>query len=182
MMLNTNREIQGNNFIFGTRAVIEAIEAGKEIEKVLIQKNLNNDLIKELVSKMKSLRIPFTNVPIEKLNRISRKNHQGVISYLSPIQFQSIDHIIESSFSKGNDPLLVILDRITDVRNLGAIARTMECLGADAMVIQSRGNALIGGDAMKTSAGALNILPVCREENLKKTITDLKASGVRIVG
>jgi 23S rRNA (guanosine2251-2'-O)-methyltransferase len=180
-MAETSREIKGNNFIFGTRAVIEAIEAGKEIEKVLIQKNLNNDLIKELVSKMKSMRIPFTNVPIEKLNRISRKNHQGVISYLSPIQFQSLDHIIESSFSKGNDPLLVILDRITDVRNFGAIARTMECLGADAMVIQSRGNALIGGDAMKTSAGALNILPVCREENLKKTITELKASGIRIV-
>lgn len=180
-MTETNREIKGNNFIFGTRAVIEAIEAGKEIEKVLIQKNLNNDLIKELLSKMKSLRIPFTYVPIEKLNRISRKNHQGVISYLSPIQFQSLDNIIESSFSKGNDPLLVILDRITDVRNFGAIARTMECLGADAMVIQSRGNALIGGDAMKTSAGALNILPVCREENLKKTITELKSSGIRIV-
>jgi len=181
-MHNSNKGIQGNNFIFGTRAVIEAINAGKEIEKVLIQKNLQNDLIKELVSKMKSLKIPFTNVPLEKLNRISRRNHQGVISYLSPIQFQSLDHIIETSFSMAKDPLLVILDRITDVRNFGAIARTMECMKADALVIQSRGNALIGGDAMKTSAGALNILPVCREENLKKAIIDLKASGIRIVG
>ena len=181
-MHNTNKGIQGNNFIFGTRAVIEAINAGKEIEKVLMQKNLQNDLIKELVSKMKSLKIPFTNVPLEKLNRISRRNHQGVISYLSPIQFQSLDHIIETSFSMAKDPLLVILDRITDVRNFGAIARTMECMKADALVIQSRGNALIGGDAMKTSAGALNVLPVCREENLKKTIIDLKASGIRIVG
>jgi len=181
-MHNTNKGIQGNNFIFGTRAVIEAINAGKEIEKVLMQKNLQNDLIKELVSKMKSLKIPFTNVPLEKLNRISRRNHQGVISYLSPIQFQSLDHIIETSFSMAKDPLLVILDRITDVRNFGAIARTMECMKADALVIQSRGNALIGGDAMKTSAGALNILPVCREENLKKAIIDLKASGIRIVG
>lgn len=181
-MQNTDTRIQGNNFIFGTRAVIEAIDAGKEIEKVLIQKNLQNDLIKELVAKMKSLKIPFTNVPLEKLNRVSRKNHQGVISYLSPIQFQSLDNIIETSYSKGKDPFLMILDRITDVRNLGAIARTMECLSADALVIQSRGNALIGGDAMKTSAGALNVLPVCREENLKSTITDLKASGIRIVG
>jgi len=181
-MHNSNKGIQGNNFIFGTRAVIEAINAGKEIEKVLMQKNLQNDLIKELVSKMKSLKIPFTNVPLEKLNRISRRNHQGVISYLSPIQFQSLDHIIETSFSMAKDPLLVILDRITDVRNFGAIARTMECMKADALVIQSRGNALIGGDAMKTSAGALNILPVCREENLKKAIIDLKASGIRIVG
>ena len=173
--------IQGGNFIFGTRAVIEAIDAGKEIEKVLLQKNIQNDLILELVPKMKGLKIPFTKVPIEKLNRISRKNHQGVIAYLSPIQFQSLEHIIETAFSRGKDPFLLILDRITDVRNLGAIARTMECVGADALVMQSRGNALIGGDAMKTSAGALNVLPVCREENLKKTIVDLKASGISVV-
>lgn len=182
MISNSKNEPQGNNFIFGTRAVIEAIDAGKEVEKVLIQKNLQNELIKELLSKLKSYRIPFSKVPIDRLNRLSRKNHQGVISYISPIQFQSLDHIIESTYAKGKDPFLVILDRITDVRNFGAIARTMECIGSDALVIQSRGNALIGGDAMKTSAGALNLLPVCREENLKKTITDLKASGIRIIG
>lgn len=173
---------QGGNFIFGTRAVMEAIDAGKEIEKVLVQKNLQNELIKDLTTKMKSLRIPFTKVPLERLNRISRKNHQGVISFVSPIQFQSLDNIIETAFSSGKDPFLVILDRITDVRNFGAIARTMECLGADALVIQDRGNALIGGDAMKTSAGALNVLPVCRQENLKETIRELKASGIAIVG
>ena len=181
-MKNNETGIKGNNFIFGTRAVIEAIDAGKEIERVLIQKNLQNELSKELISKMKSLKIPFSKVPLEKLNRLSRKNHQGVISYLSPIQFQSLDHIIELAYSKGTDPFLVILDRITDVRNFGAIARTMECLGADAMVIQSRGNALIGGDAMKTSAGALNLLPICREDNLKETIDYLKSSGICIVG
>lgn len=181
-MINSKKGIQGNNFIFGTRAVIEAIEAGKELERVLIQKNLSNELIRELISKCKTLKIPFTNVPVEKLNRLSKKNHQGVIAYVSPIQFSSLDHIIESCYSKGKDPFLMILDRITDVRNFGAIARTMECLGADALVIQSRGNALIGGDAMKTSAGALNLLPVCRQENLKQTINNLKASGIRIVG
>ena len=181
-MIKNNTGIQGNNYIFGTRAVIEAIEAGKEIERILIQKNLQNELIRELVSKSKNVKVPFTKVPVEKLNRISRKNHQGVIAYLSPIQFRSLDHIIESAFTKGKDPFLVILDRITDVRNLGAIARTMECMGADALVIQSRGNALIGGDAMKTSAGALNLLPVCREENLKYTISTMKHSGIRIIG
>lgn len=181
-MIKTDKGIQGNNFIFGTRAVIEAIEAGKEIERILIQKNLQNELIKELISKSKSIKVPFSKVPVEKLNRISRKNHQGVIAYLSPIPFSSLDHIIESAYTKGKDPFLVILDRITDVRNFGAIARTMECIGADALVIQSRGNALIGGDAMKTSAGALNLLPVCREENLKQTISTLKNSGIRIIG
>ena len=155
---------------------------GKEVEKVFVQKSLQNELIKELISKMKSLKIPFSQVPLEKLNRLTKKNHQGAICYISPIQFSSLDHIIETAFSKGKDPFLVILDRITDVRNFGAIARTLECVGADALIIQSRGNALIGGDAMKTSAGALNILPVCREENLKECIKNLKASGIRIVG
>ena len=175
-------QTKGNNFIFGTRAVMEAIDAGKDVEKILIQKNLQNDLIKELTDKARALKVPFVRVPIEKLNRISRKNHQGVISYLSPIQFSSLDHVVESAYSNGRDPFIIILDRITDVRNFGAIARTAECIGSDALVIQSRGNALIGGDAMKTSAGALNHLPVCREENLKLTISSLKASGIRVVG
>lgn len=170
------------NFIYGTRTALEAIDAGKEIEKVFIQKDLRNELIKKLISNLKNLNIPISQVPVEKLNSISRKNHQGVICFISPIQFKSLDNIIESAYSSGKDPFLVILDRVTDVRNFGAIARTMECAGADAMVIQSRGNAMISGDAMKTSAGALNILPVCREENLKETIQNLKASGIRVVG
>jgi 23S rRNA (guanosine2251-2'-O)-methyltransferase len=170
------------DFIYGTRVVLEAIDAGKEIEKVLIQKDLRNDLIKQLIAKLNKLNIPFAQVPIEKLNRLTRKNHQGVVSYISPIRYQSLDNIIESVYASGKDPFLVILDRVTDVRNFGAIARTMECAGADALVIQNKGNALIGADAMKTSAGALNILPVCREQNLKHTINGLKASGIRIIG
>jgi len=181
-MRNDSIENLNSNFIFGIHAVTEAIEAGKEIEKVLIQRGIQNEIIKELISKMKGLKITFNQVPLEKLNKITRKNHQGIICYISPIQYYSLDHIIETVYSNGKDPFLVILDRITDVRNFGAIARTMECVGADALVIQSRGNAMIGGDAMKTSAGALNILPVCREENLKNTITNLKASGIRVIG
>lgn len=181
-MDNHNEKLYGNNFIFGTRAILEAIDAGKEIEKVLIQKGLKNELIIGLTSRMKSLKIPFTQVPRERLNRLTRKNHQGAICFISPIQYSSLDNVIETAYSKGKDPFLVILDRITDVRNFGAVARTMECAGADALVLQSKGNALIGGDAMKTSAGALNILPVCREENLKNTIKSLKAQGIRIIG
>jgi 23S rRNA (guanosine2251-2'-O)-methyltransferase len=171
-----------NDFIYGTRAVLEAIDAGKEIEKVLIQKDLRNDLIRQLISKLKDLSIPFNQVPLEKLYRLTRKNHQGVICFISPIQYQSLDHVIESAYAQGKDPFLVILDRVTDVRNFGAIARTMECAGADALVIQSKGNALVGGDAMKTSTGALNLLPVCREENLKNTLNNLKNTGIRVIG
>jgi 23S rRNA (guanosine2251-2'-O)-methyltransferase len=170
------------NFIYGSRAVIEAVDAGQEIEKVLIQKDLRNDLIGQLIYKLKSQNIPYSQVPLEKLNRLTKKNHQGTICFISPINYHSLDHIIEMTYSAGRDPFLVVLDRVTDVRNFGAIARTMECAGTDALVVQNRGNALIGGDAMKTSAGALNILPVCREENLKVTLENLKKSGIRLVG
>lgn len=178
----TKRNSNDHNYIYGIRATLEAIDSGKEIEKVLIQKDLRNDLIRQVITKLKNQKVPYSQVPIEKLNRITRRNHQGIICFISPIQYQSLDHIIESTFSAGREPLLIILDRITDVRNFGAIARTMECAGADALIIQNKGNALLGADAMKTSAGALNILPVCREENLKNTITDLKASGIRVIG
>lgn len=171
-----------SDFIFGTRAVFEAVEAGRDIEKVLVQKDARNDQIRKLIGSLNNRKIPITQVPLEKLNRITRKNHQGVICFLSPIQYASLDHILDAAYSKGQDPLLVVLDRVTDVRNFGAIARTMECAGADAILIQSRGNAMIGADAMKTSAGALNILPVCRVENLKDTILFLKSSGLKIVG
>lgn len=173
---------KGGNFIFGTRTVLETIEAGKEIEKVLIQKGIKNTLIDQLLAELNRLGIPHIRVPLEKLNRITRKNHQGVISYLSPIQFQSIDHIIETAYTKGRDPFLVIIDRITDVRNFGAVVRTAECVGADGILMQSRGNALLGGDAMKTSAGALNLVPICRADNLKSSIVRLKNSGIRLIG
>ena len=170
------------NFIFGIRAVAEAVGSGQEIEKVFIQQGAANEQVRAIKSRLKALGIPFQLVPREKLQRITRKNHQGVICFLSPISFASLDHVVETAFSQGREPLLIILDRITDVRNFGSIARTMECLGADALLIQSRGNAMLGGDAMKASAGALNILPVCRVENLKTTIVRLRESGIRVVG
>jgi 23S rRNA (guanosine2251-2'-O)-methyltransferase len=170
-----------SHFIYGTRAVIESIDSGQEIEKVLIQKDVRNELIQQLKTKLKHHNIPYQQVPREKLFRLTRKNHQGVICFLSPIQYRSLDNVVESSFAEGRDPFLAILDRVTDVRNFGAIARTLECAGIDALVIESKGNAMIGADAVKTSAGALNILPVCRESNLKSTIGHLKKSGLTVI-
>lgn len=169
------------DMIFGTRAVIEAIRSGKEIESLLIQKDLQNDLIKELKETAADFGVTYVRVPVEKLGRVTRKNHQGVVCFLSPIIYASLDNIVSKAFSEGRMPLLVLLDRITDVRNFGAIARTAECIGADAIVIPDRGSARISSDAMKTSAGALNFIPVCREGNLKDTIRYLQESGVQIL-
>jgi len=170
-----------SEFIYGTRAIIEAIQAGKEIDKVLVQKDLKNDLIRELIKLCREHHVPYAQVPIEKLNRVTKKNHQGAICFLSSLTFSSLDNIISETFQKGEIPLLIILDRITDVRNFGAIARTAEGAGIHALIIPSRGNAPTSADAVKTSAGALHYVPVCREENLKDTITYLKESGIHIV-
>ncbi len=169
-------------FIFGIRVIIETIEAGKEIDRLFVQKNLSNPLIKELVQVARAHHVPFVQVPIEKLNRITRKNHQGAVAFLSAIQYASLDNVINEAFQKGDEPFVVILDRITDVRNFGAIARSAECAGAHALIVPSRGSAPANSDAMKTSAGALSHIPVCRSENLKSTLTYLKESGIAVVG
>lgn len=170
-----------NEYVFGTRTVIEAIQSDREIERVFIQKGIQNELQNELIGQLSQLHIPYTRVPLEKLNRITKKNHQGVIAFLSSLSYTSLDHVLESCYSQGKDPLFVILDRITDVRNMGAIARTLEAAGASAMVIESKGNAMLSADAMKTSAGALNYLPVCRVQKLTNTISYLKDHGIQIV-
>ncbi len=167
--------------IYGTRAVIEAIKAGKEIEKVMIQSSLANDLIKELISVARENQVPYTFVPQEKLKKFSTKNHQGVICLLASVTYASLDNLIDLAYSEGREPFLLILDRVTDVRNFGAIARTAECAGVDGIVIGEKGNAPITGDAMKTSAGALNHLSICREKDLKKTMKFLRENGIRII-
>lgn len=169
------------DFVFGTRAVTEAINAGKPIEKILFKKGLNNELFHELYQKIKDAEIPFQFVPIEKINRVTRKNHQGVIALLSPVDFQEIENVLPLIYDSGNDPLLLILDQISDVRNFGAIVRSAECGGVHAVIIPEKGSARINADAAKTSAGALFNVPICRTENLKKTIEFLKESGVKIV-
>ena len=169
------------DYIFGTRAVIEAIRSGKEVDRLFVQKGISNELTSELLDLAKSLNLSVVRAPVEKLNRITRKNHQGAICFLSPINFASLDNIIDQCFGHAKLPLLIILDRITDVRNFGALARTAECAGVDAIIVPDRGSARIGSDAMKTSAGALNFIPICRESNLKKTISFLKNSGIQVI-
>ena len=169
------------DFIFGTRTVIEALHAGKEIDKILVNKELNNDLIKELLGLAKQEGIPVVRVPEAKLNRTTRKNHQGVVAHISSIAYASLDNVIEECFSKGVAPLIMVLDRITDVRNFGAIARTADVAGVHALVIPEKGSAQINADAVKTSAGALNYLPICRVKNLYFTVKDLKKMGMQIV-
>lgn len=167
--------------IYGTRAVIEAIRAGKEIEKIMIQSSLANDLIKELISLAREKHVPYTFIPQEKLKRFSTKNHQGVICLLASVTYASLDNLIDRAYSEGREPFFLILDRVTDVRNFGAIARTAECAGVDGIVIGEKGNAPITSDAMKTSAGALNHLSICREKDLKKTMEFLRENGIRII-
>lgn len=170
-----------DNLIFGTRAVIEAIAAGKEIDKIILQKGLSNQLFNELRKAIQGKDIPLQFVPPEKLNRITTSNHQGVVAFVAEVTYYDVEDMLAQVFEKGKTPLVLILDRITDVRNFGAIARSADCSGVDFIVIPSRGAAQINADAVKTSAGALNRMPVCREENLKDTIEYLKESGLQII-
>ncbi|MHA8063412.1 23S rRNA (guanosine(2251)-2'-O)-methyltransferase RlmB [Aquirufa aurantiipilula] len=174
----TTPKTDNKEFVFGIQSVLETLRAGKEIDRLLVQRELGCIEILELA---KEKGIQVQKVPIEKLNRITRKNHQGAIAFVSAIHYAKIDNVIADTFEKGQTPLILILDRITDVRNFGAIARTAECAGVHAIVIPSRGAAQINADAMKTSSGALNFLPVCREENLISTIEFLQNSGLKVV-
>lgn len=169
------------SIIFGLRPIIEAVKAGKEIDKLLIQNGLKNELFGEMMSLLKKHNIVYQYVPLEKLNRLTTKNHQGVVGYISTIEYNKIEKILPLVFEAGKTPLILILDRITDVRNFGAIARTAECAGVDAIVIPNRGAAQINADAIKTSTGALHTIPVCREENLKDVIMFLRESGLQVI-
>lgn len=167
--------------IFGIRAVIEAVEAGKDIDKVIIKRELQGDLFKELSTVLVAHNIPIQKVPIERINRFTRKNHQGVIAFLSAVSYEKIEDIVPFLYEQGKSPFVLVLDGLTDVRNFGAIARTCEVAGVDAIVIPSRGSVSVNADAVKTSAGALLKIPVCREENLNQAIRFLKDSGLKIV-
>ncbi|HIU56000.1 MAG TPA: 23S rRNA (guanosine(2251)-2'-O)-methyltransferase RlmB [Candidatus Gallibacteroides avistercoris] len=173
--------MEKNEMIFGIRAVIEAVEAGKEIDKVLVKKELQGDLAKELFSVLKDAGVLIQKVPVERLNRITRKNHQGVVAFISSVTYQSLENLIPGLYEEGKVPLLVVLDGITDVRNFGAIARTCECAGVHAIVIPQRGSVTVNADAVKTSAGALHTLPVCRVRNLHEALRFLQNSGIRLV-
>jgi len=170
-----------DNLIYGIHPIIETIKAGKEVEKIFIQKGLQGEHFAELFTLLRECEIPYQHVPIEKLNRITRKNHQGILAFVSSIVYQPIEEIIQSLFEKGENPFILILDRVTDVRNFGAIARTAECAGVHAILIPMQGAAQINADAMKTSAGALNNILVSRSKNIGNSLEFLKNSGLQIV-
>ena len=167
--------------IFGIRTVIEAIVAGKNIDKVFVQKGLQGDLAKELFSLLKKNNITAANVPIERLNRFTKKNHQGVIALVSPIEFQDFENMVINAIESGKTPLFLILDQLSDVRNFGAIIRTAECTGVDGIIIQKKGGAPINADTVKTSAGAVFNIPICKVDHIKDAIFYLQGSGIQVV-
>jgi 23S rRNA (guanosine2251-2'-O)-methyltransferase len=168
-------------FIFGIHPVLEALAEAKEIDKILIMKGLKNDNLHIILRESKKAGLFVQFVPIEKLNRITRKNHQGVIALTSNVEYQNIENILPMIYDKGETPFIIILDRITDVRNMGAIARTAECTGVHAILIPAQNSAQINGDAVKASAGAILRMPIAKSLNLKNDINLLKNSGLQII-
>ncbi|GGB71430.1 23S rRNA (guanosine(2251)-2'-O)-methyltransferase RlmB [Flavobacterium suaedae] len=167
--------------IFGIRAIIEAIQSGSEIDKVFIQKEAQGDLMRELMKLVKKNNINFSYVPVEKLNRLTHNNHQGAVAVISPVSFHDLETLVESVLSKDKTPLFLILDQVSDARNFGAIIRTAECTGVDGIIIQKNGSAPVNGDTVKTSAGAVFNVPICKVEHIKDAIFYLQSSGVQTV-
>jgi 23S rRNA (guanosine2251-2'-O)-methyltransferase len=167
--------------IFGIRAIIEAIQAGKEIDKVFIQKDIQGDLMKDLMKVMKRANVNFSYVPVEKLNRLTPDNHQGAVATIAPISFHDLETLVEKVIESGKMPLFLILDQISDARNFGAIIRTAECTGVNGIIVQKQGSAPVNGDTVKTSAGAVFNVPICKVEHIKDAIFHLQGSGVKTI-
>lgn len=167
--------------IFGIRAITEAILAKKEVDKVFIQKDASGELMKDLMKVMKRNNINFTYVPVEKLNRLTSNNHQGAVATISPISFYNLEDLVTSVQEKKKDPLFLILDQISDARNFGAIIRTAECTGVDGIIVQKAGSAPVNGDTVKTSAGAVFNVPVCKVEHIKDAVFFLQGSGIKVI-
>ncbi|MEM7103497.1 MAG: 23S rRNA (guanosine(2251)-2'-O)-methyltransferase RlmB [Bacteroidota bacterium] len=170
-----------SNLVYGRHPVNDAVQAGKSVDKIIIQQGIRGEFEKEIRHLAKSYQIPLQYAPKERMNKIAGGNHQGVMAFLSPIPFQRLEHVLPLIYEKGETPLIILLDGVSDVRNFGAIARSAECSGAHAVVIPQKGAAQINAEAMKTSAGALNFIPVCRESSLAKAIELLKNSGVQVL-
>ncbi len=168
------------DLIYGIHPMLEAARSGQAFDKVFIRKGMKGSNVDQLKQLLYQQEIPLQSVPVEKLNRLTGKNHQGIIGLMSPVPFQKIEDIVPGLFEAGKTPFILILDQISDIRNFGAITRTAEAAGVHALVIPGRGAASINADAMKTSAGALNYIPVCRSSNLIKTCEFLINSGITI--
>ena len=170
-----------DEMIFGVRAVIEAIRAGRGFNKILIQKGMDKELFLELKEELKGHHFQLQFVPSEKLNSLTENNHQGVVAIVSPITYHKIEDVVDELLDQDKKPFILALDRITDIRNFGAIARTAECEGVDAILIPSKGSAQVTADAMKTSAGALNRIKVCKAESFKDSLFYIQQSGLRLI-
>lgn len=174
--------IDKTQYIYGIHAVIEAIDAGKDIDKILLSKTLNAETAQDIINRARQLQVPVQRVPVQKIDRITRRNHQGVLAMLAAVTYYRVEDLVPQLFDEGENPFIVVLDGVTDVRNFGAVARTCECAGVSAIVIPDRESVSVNADAVKTSAGALNYLPVCREHNLVNAVKLLRDSGFKIVG
>nr|MCH9661793.1 23S rRNA (guanosine(2251)-2'-O)-methyltransferase RlmB [Bacteroidota bacterium] len=166
---------------FGIYPILEAIKADVEIDKVYIQKGIQNKTIDEIVSKLEQLHTSINYVPVEKLEKLTRSNHQGIAAFSSPIKFTTLDEVVETALQSDKAPLFLILDQISDVRNFGAIIRTAECTKVDAIIIQKKGGAPVSGDTVKTSAGAIFKTPICKVDHIKDAIFYLQGSDVKVL-
>jgi len=173
--------MQKETKIFGIRAVIEAINSGETIDKVFVQKGLKGELFLELDKLLRRHSINTSYVPIEKINRLSKNNHQGVVAQISPIEFHDLEHLVLNVIESGKTPLFLLLDQISDVRNFGAIIRTAECTEVDGIIIQKKGGAPINGDTVKTSTGAVFNVPICKVNHIKDAMFHLQASGIKVI-
>ena len=167
--------------IFGLRAVIEAINANETIDKVFLQKGLKGELFNELEALLRQKGINSSYVPVEKLNRLTKNNHQGVVAQISPISFYDLDELVIKTIESGATPLFLLLDQLSDVRNFGAIIRTAECTGVHGIIIQKKGGAPVNGDTIKTSAGAVFKVPICKVDHIKDAMFHMQASGIKVI-
>ncbi|WP_459211053.1 23S rRNA (guanosine(2251)-2'-O)-methyltransferase RlmB [Aquimarina rhabdastrellae] len=173
--------MKNDTLLFGIRAIIEAINAGKTIDKVFVQKGLQGDLAKQLMQLIKSQNLTVSYVPVEKLNKLTKKNHQGAVAYTSPIDFHNLEDLVLSTLESGKTPLFLLLDQLSDVRNFGAIIRTAECTGVNGIIIQKKGGAPVNADTVKTSTGAIFKIPICKVDHIKDALFYLQGSGINVV-
>ena len=173
--------MQKETKLYGLRAILEAIEADKSIDKIFLQKGLRSELFVQLEKKIRKKGLNFSYVPVEKLNRLTPNNHQGAVAQISPISFYDLDALVTAVKETKKHPLFLVLDQLSDVRNFGAIIRTAECTGVDGIIIQKKGSAPINGDTIKTSAGSVFNIPICKVDHIKDALYYFQASDIKII-
>lgn len=176
------KSLEKKETVYGIRAVLEAINANQPINKIFVQKGLKGELYKELESTVRKNGISLSYVPVEKLNRLTRNNHQGVVAQISPVEFHNFEALVEKVIAEEKQPLFLMLDGVSDVRNFGAIIRTAECSGVHGIIIPKNGAAPITDDTVKTSAGAAFNVPIAKVDHLKDAVFYLQSSGIVVTG